>query len=178
MISPLNYTVKDGLSTVLRIATPEDYDSSIETYREVASERIYLNTEETAPDIKETWTKRWVQNGKINLFAISEVDGKIVGGVVLSPYSHSPKTSHVRILGMWIIREYRGKGIGNAMMSYAIKWAKESGTVKKITLGVWSTNIVAISLYMKSGFHIEGSHRNIALINGEYVDEILMALDL
>lgn len=177
MVSPTQYNGKDGSSIIVRLAMPEDYDASIATFQKVASERIYLNTEETPPDIKDIWTRRWLRNGDTNMFAVSEVMGKIVGGIVLNLYSNSPKTSHVRELGMWILKEYRGKGVGNAMMEYAIKWVEDSGSIKKVTLGVWSTNLSAISLYLKFGFHIEGSYRDIALVQGEYVDEILMARD-
>lgn len=172
------YHGKDGSEIIVRLATPEDYDETIITYTEVAAERIYINTERPRPDIKQVWTERWVNNGDKILFAIAQLEDKIVGGIVLNVYSNSPKTDHVREQGMWILKDYRGNGVGNALMDYTIQWAKETETVRKITLGVWSPNLKALSLYAQVGFHIDGCHVNMAKINGLFVDEILMSLDL
>lgn len=177
MYSARVFQGKNGSEIRIRLALPEDYDKTIADFSAVAAERIYLNTETVRPDTKKIWTERWVENGEKDLFAVAEVNGNIVGGVVLNMYSTSPKTDHVRELGMWIIREYREIGVGNAMMQYAIQWAKSRNFIHKITLGVWSTNSRAISLYLKHGFHIDGSHVNMAMINGSYADEILMSLD-
>lgn len=172
------FNTRDGRKFTIRLAAPADYDAGIESFRQVASEKIYLNTEVPRPNIKETWTERWVRNGEKTLFAVAEVQGQIVGGVVLTDFSSSPKHDHVRDLGMWIVSEHRENGIGKALMEYAIQWAKDNGSIKKIVLGVWSTNTRALNLYLKSGFHVEGSHVRGAKINGNYVDEILMSLDM
>lgn len=176
-MDPKIYKTKDGKEFKVRLATPDDYDVSIMTYASVASEKIYLNTEQTAPDIKQTWEERWKVNGTERLFCVVEHKGKLTGGIVLNPYSRSPKTSHVLELGMWLMKEYRGNGMGSAMLEYAIEWARQTIGVMKIVLGVWSTNIRALALYNKFGFHIEGCHRNIAKINEKYADEVLMAYD-
>ncbi len=172
------YSTKNGLKLRVRLAMPADYDCAIKTYGNVASELSYLNTETIRPNIKEVWTERWVNNGEKTLFAIAELSGKIVGGIVLTDFSNSPKTDHVRDLGMWVVKEYRELGIGKAMMDYAIGFAKNNGKIKKIELGVWSTNHRALGLYLKMGFHVEGARIGVAKIFDDYVDEILMGLDI
>ncbi len=127
---------KDGLEFLVRLARPADYDESIATFASVASEKIYLNTEQTAPDIKNTWEERWKTNGAGKLFCVVESQGVLTGGIVLNPYSRSPKTAHVLELGMWLLKEYRGKGMGSAMLEYAMEWAKETQGINKIVLGV------------------------------------------
>ena len=101
------YSTKGGLQLKVRLAMPEDYDSAIETFGSVASELVYMNTETLRPNLKEVWTERWVNNGARTLFALAELGGKLVGGIVLTDFSNSPKTDHVRDLGMWIVKEYR-----------------------------------------------------------------------
>ncbi len=176
-MDPKIYKTKDGQKFKVRLATPDDYDESIMTFASVASEKLYLNTEEVAPDIKNVWTERWKDNGANHLFCVAEYHGKLTGGIVLNKYSKSPKTFHVLELGMWLLKEYRGDGMGSAMLEYVMNWARETPGIRKIVLGVWSTNIGALALYNKFGFHIEGCHRNIAKINGKYADEVLMAYD-
>ncbi len=173
-----NFRLKNGNTIMVKLALPADYDDGISTFEQVASEKLYLNTESVSPNIKEIWTERWANNGEKTLFALAVLNEKIVGGIVLTMYSNSPKTEHVRNLGMWIVKEYRGNGIGKALLDYSINWARTNGKIKKILLGVWSTNTTALNLYLKSGFHVEGSHQNVAKIHDSYVDEILMGLDI
>lgn len=178
MIGTKKYTGKNGKDFVIRLACADDFKESIETYTEVAREKIYLNTEEPTPDILEVWSERWKHNGTNMLFCVAQSEGKLTGGLVLTPYSRSPKTVHVLNLGMWLIKENRGQGMGSALMDYALEWASQEHGIRKIVLGVWNTNLRAIALYNKFGFHIEGCHRNIAKIQNKLVDEILMSCDL
>ncbi len=177
-MGPKKYTGKDGKEFVIRLAEPGDFKESIATFTEVSREKIYLNTEEPSPDILEVWSERWKHNGTNMMFCVAQREGKLTGGLVLTPYSRSPKTAHVMNLGMWLVKEHRGKGMGNALMDYALEWAGQAQGIRKIVLGVWNTNMRAIALYNKFGFHIEGCHRNIAKIQGRLADEILMACDL
>lgn len=178
MFPSAEYKSKDSRVIKVRLATPDDYDDAIETWASVTREKIYLLTEELRPNTKETWTERWINNGKDAAFAVAEIEGRIAGGAVLTKYSDWEKTKHVREFGTWIDAEHREKGIGKALMDYLLRWAKENGTIRKIILQVWSTNTRALNYYMESGFHIEGAYRNIAIINGKLVDEVLMGLEL
>ena len=177
-MEPKNYTGKNGKEFVIRLAVPEDFEESIMTFAEVAREKIYLNTEEPTPDILDAWKERWKNNGANMVFCVAQCDGRLTGGLVLTPYSRSPKTEHVLNLGMWVVKEHREQGVGSAMLDYAFLWARDAPGIRKIVLGVWNTNMRAIALYNKYGFHIEGCRRNIANIQGKFADEILMARDL
>lgn len=178
MFPPARYTGKDGRIITVKLATPEHYDEGIATWESVTKEKVYLLTETLRPNTKDIWKERWANNGNEVMFALAEIGGEIAGGSVLTMYSIASKTEHVRELGMWIIKEHRSNGLGNALMDYTLQWAQNNGKIKKILLGVWSTNTNAMNLYLKSGFHIEGSHIKIAKINNSYVDEVLMSLDL
>lgn len=172
------YTGYDGRQVVIRETEENDLERSVRSFRSVAAEGIYLQTEEVPEDTVEVWRNRWKDNGTDSLFCVSEVEGDIVGGIVLIQPSRAKKNAHVRDLGMWIVEGYRGIGIGNFMMQYALDWARSKSSIKKITLGVYSSNLRAIRLYLRHGFHIEGSVKGKALINGKYVDEVAMGLEL
>jgi len=47
--------------------------------------------------------------------------------------------------------------------------------IDRIELTVFADNPAAVALYKKFGFEIEGTGRNFALRNGEYVDAYYMA---
>jgi len=54
------------------------------------------------------------------------------------------------------------------------KYAINNG-ITRLELEVSKKNKIAISLYHKRGFEMEGVKRNAFLVNGKYEDEILMA---
>ena len=57
---------------------------------------------------------------------------------------------------MSISKNYRGIGIGKALLKALLDWAKENPLIEKVSLGVLSTNQRAISLYKQMGFLEEG----------------------
>lgn len=128
-------TCKDGRTAVIRMPAQDEMREAAAAFASVASEKRYLNTETVPGNMHEEWAAIWKENGERILFIVPEVASRIVGGLVLTQYSGSPKTSHVRDLGMWIIREYRGIGIGSVLMEEAIRWARNSEEIHKLTLG-------------------------------------------
>jgi hypothetical protein len=101
------------------------------------------------------------------------MEGELGRSLSLVRHRDSEKTKHVRNLAMGVARQYRGMGVGTALMDYAIRWARQR-KVKKIVLSVFSTNRKAIALYEKFGFASEGRRKRQFLIDGKYVDEIMM----
>jgi RimJ/RimL family protein N-acetyltransferase len=83
---------------------------------------------------------------------------------------------HTTTLGITIHKDWRNQGIGRALMERAIDWVKATGVVKRIQLGVTSTNTPAIHLYEKLGFEKEGLRRRGMFKNGRYYDTWLMGL--
>jgi RimJ/RimL family protein N-acetyltransferase len=68
----------------------------------------------------------------------------------------------------------RRRGIAAMLLAAAEQHVRDRG-MRKLTLRVLSTNQGAISLYERLGFTREGDLREEFLINGSYVDDILMA---
>lgn len=89
---------------------------------------------------------------------VAEVDGKIVGYAMFNPAPFFPfkvKEKWFYITDIYILPEYRKKGIGKALINYIINLAK-SQEIKKIKLSVWTFNRNAINFYEKLGFKITG----------------------
>ena len=77
-------------------------------------------------------------------------------------------------IGMSVLKNYQGKGIGSKLTSYIIDFAR-SNNCKKIKLAVWENNIKAINLYKKFGFIIKSEKKNF-YDNGDSV--LYMELEL
>jgi RimJ/RimL family protein N-acetyltransferase len=81
-------------------------------------------------------------------------------------------------IGMFITGEWRGRGVGTALVAAAIEWARARG-LHKLTLSVFPHNEAGIALYRKFGFVEEGLHpKHIRRANGELWDLLDMGLML
>jgi RimJ/RimL family protein N-acetyltransferase len=81
-------------------------------------------------------------------------------------------------IGMFVAAEWRGRGVGTALVAAAIDWAKARG-LHKLTLSVFPHNEAAIALYQKFGFVEEGLHpKHMRRASGELWDLLDMGLML
>lgn len=79
-------------------------------------------------------------------------------------------------IGMMVDADWRGRGVGTALVDAAVEWARAEG-MHKLTLSVFPHNEAAIALYRKFGFVEEGlRRRHIRRANGDLWDLIEMGL--
>jgi RimJ/RimL family protein N-acetyltransferase len=79
-------------------------------------------------------------------------------------------------IGMAVARSSRGRGVGAALMTAAIEWARAEG-LHKLSLSVFAHNAAAIALYRKCTFVEEGRRvQQYRRANGELWDVIDMGL--
>jgi ribosomal protein S18 acetylase RimI-like enzyme len=86
-----------------------------------------------------------------------------------------PVHSHCGTLGIGLLPEFRGRGIGRQLMQTTIDAAWQCG-MTRIELTVREHNANAIALYKSLGFEIEGLQRNAVRIDGQYQNVYGMAL--
>lgn len=104
---------------------------------------------------------------KFVLGALNET-GMLVG-IVAFVREGGIKTSHkANVSGMYVTPEYRGKGIGKALMLELIGRAKHRDGVEQINLAVISENGTAKKLYKSLGFEVFGVEHNALKYNGKY----------
>jgi len=102
---------------------------------------------------------------------VAEVAGEIVGQI------HVDATRHgFGEIGMAVAREWRGRGVGSALMATAIEWSRAQG-LHKLSLSVFAHNEAAIGLYRKFGFVEEGCRiKQYRRQSGELWDTVEMGL--
>jgi len=139
----------------------------------VAREKKYITFTDTPPLIS---TRKFVLDNIRNGYPqfVLVVDGKVGGCCDIIPHT-KPVEKHVGTMGVWLLPEYRGKGIGGRIIKKAIKAAKEYG-IKRIELGVRADNRSAVGLYLKLGVEIEGLQKKAMLMDGKYIDIYAMAM--
>ena len=81
-------------------------------------------------------------------------------------------------LGMRVAAGWRGRGVGTALLTEAVRRARAAGA-HKIALQVWPDNAAAIALYERFGFQREGYlRRHYRRRSGELWDAVVMGLPL
>ena len=110
----------------------------------VAEERDGIATE--PPVDVDRQAVRWILDG--TLVAVAE--GALVGELRVEPSWFG-----FGDVGMMVAADWRGRGVGTALMAVAIQWALARG-LHKLSLGVFPHNEAALALYRKFGFVEEG----------------------
>jgi RimJ/RimL family protein N-acetyltransferase len=149
----------------IRPARDEDRLPMAEVFAAVADERDGIGTE--PPVDVEARAESWTLEGTFVAVAGAELLGSI----------HIERSNHgYGELGMAITREWRGRGVGSALMVAVIEWAREQ-ELHKLSLGVWPHNAAGIALYRKFGFVEEGRRvKQMRRQSGELWDVVDMGL--
>ncbi|MGD3112444.1 N-acetyltransferase family protein [Streptomyces sp. YGL11-2] len=109
---------------------------------------------------------------------VAEVDGRVAGYVAVAPATPHASNAHVQQVQRLALEEWaRGHGVGRELMKQAIELAQERGA-RRLTLRVLGHNTPARQLYEAMGSVIEGVLPGEFLLDGEYVDDVLMGLHL
>ncbi|WP_329133566.1 GNAT family N-acetyltransferase [Streptomyces sp. NBC_00670] len=106
------------------------------------------------------------------------MDGHIIGYLRIGFPTSLAANAHVRqILGFVVAEEARGTGVGRALLRAAAEEARRQGA-RRLTLRVLGHNTPARRLYESEGFVVEGVLPGEFLLDGKYVDDVLMGRKL
>jgi ribosomal protein S18 acetylase RimI-like enzyme len=109
---------------------------------------------------------------------VAVVDGEVTGYVRLGRVSPVEASDHVlAVQGIAVEPAQQRRGVGRALIDAAAHEARIRGA-RRLTLRVLGANEGARRLYEASGFVVEGVQREEFFLDGRYVDDVLMALDL
>jgi RimJ/RimL family protein N-acetyltransferase len=153
----------------VRPATVGDARAMAELFAAVAEERTGIATE--PPVDVEARTAQFAASIAESIVAVA--DGQVVGMI------HTTVSRHgFGEFGMLVDREWRGRGVGSALIQATIDWARDQG-LHKLCLEVFAPNAPAIALYRKYGF-VEEGHRvkQYRRASGELWDSLVMGLPL
>ena len=108
-----------------------------------------------------------------NLFLGAIENGKIVG-FLSAQRGAFRRIRHTAYVVIGIQKNYCNRKIGTQLFEMLDDWAIKNGIIR-LELTVECENKLAIKLYEKSGFAIEGIKKKTIYINGKYVDEYMMS---
>lgn len=140
----------------------------------VARERRYIGLVD-APPLEESraFVHSVIGNRGAHFVAI-DADGQVVGWCDVARFTRDG-FRHAGRLGMGLLPHVRGQGLGRRLMEATIERARAQG-IERIELEVFASNTRAMGLYEKLGFVREGVKRRARKLDGDYDDDVLMAL--
>jgi ribosomal protein S18 acetylase RimI-like enzyme len=139
----------------------------------VARERRYLAfLEAPPPESTRAFVLNNITEGYPQLVVLSE--GEVVGWCDVVPKPR-PVHAHIGVLGVALLPEFRGQGLGGRLMRQTLDAARVFG-LHRVELTVRQDNKNAIALYRNIGFEIEGLMRDAIKVDGICENMILMAI--
>jgi ribosomal protein S18 acetylase RimI-like enzyme len=111
---------------------------------------------------------------KGNPHFVAEDAGRIVGWCDICRET-VPTYAHEGMLGMGVLADYRGRGLGRNLIQAALDAASGAG-FERVALSVYGSNTRAAALYRKLGFVHEGTRVRGRKLDGVYDDVHMMAL--
>lgn len=170
--------MSEEIGIILREAVPDDAKDILSMMEQVNSETEFLALDEAElllpPEtLSEELSYMYESNNNLLLLAINE--GTIVGTASVKADSQF-RLSHVGEVGISILQEYWGMGLGTLMLEEIINWVKEMGVLFRLELDVQVCNERAVHLYQKMGFQIEAVMLRGARTDlGEFLDVYKMS---
>nr|WP_321509975.1 GNAT family N-acetyltransferase [uncultured Hyphomonas sp.] len=138
---------------------------------QVAAEKTYLGLVSLLPfDPERALPNRMIANNWPMYCALD--NGRVVGWIDIIP-NEVPECAHRGTLGLGLLASHRGQGAGSRLMEAALAHAPQCG-LTKVELAVYTSNLSAISLFLKFGFSEAGMWRDYRRLDGVTYDALLM----
>jgi L-amino acid N-acyltransferase YncA len=155
----------------VRLATVDDAVAICRIYNQGIEDRVAtLETELRTPDERRGWlTSRSPRHPVI----VAEADGQIAGWGSLNVYNARDAYRFVADFSIYVDRAWRGKGVGDVMLTRLVALAREHG-FHKMVLSAFPTNTGGMALYAKHGFRTVGIYEEQGQLDGQWVDTIVM----
>ena len=163
----------------IREAIPDDAERLVPYVRAVADETDNLSfrgSEFTVTVEQERVILAEYRESDNQLYLVAEASGGEILGVLSLDASQKPRLRHLGEFGLSVKKAYWNQGVGRALLTYLLDWARAGGIIRKIKLHVITSNEAAIALYRSLGFAMEGLGRNELCVDGEFHDMYAMGL--
>lgn len=161
-------------------AMPEDAEELLALLRKIGSETDNLSFGAEGLPFSVEQERAFIKSlmeSTSSVMLLAKKDGKIVGDASFTGNTRE-RMKHRGEIGISVLKEAWGQGIGRQLMEATIAFAKNTAHAEIISLEVRSDNIRAIRLYEKFGFEKIGTFKGFCKVDGKMIDFDLMNLYL
>lgn len=169
----LNYYWQDE-KIRLRFTEPKDAEVNIQIALDnegllMAHEKITL-----PPDVNKAIENIKTENNlEAPSFVIETLNGEFVGHI---GYNYINERDGTFTIGLFLIKEQRGKGYGYAAMRMLLEYAFNERRLHKFDGWCLDDNLVSVKMLKKLGCKQEGIVREEAFLNGKYHNRLLFGM--
>jgi RimJ/RimL family protein N-acetyltransferase len=171
-----------GEPLMLRLAELRDATAWVDHLRRITCETPWMLQSEDDPlptpvELRQILEEYESRDGSVAICAVRPNESpsrqQILGTITLAN-GRSRRNEHVAELSMGIGRQWWGRGLGTLLMDAALTWAIDSRIVRRVSLSVFSENVVARQLYERVGFLHEGVLKRYVRWDGRTEDLVVM----
>ncbi len=167
------------MDIVVRKAIADDAEKMLEYMKVIGGETDNLSFDGAGLPVSVEQEQEFIKSvneGERSVMLVAFDGDALVGTAQLSSFSR--RFSHRSELAVSVRKAWWGKGVGSALMSALIDFARNVAKVEVISLEVRSDNDRAIALYHKFGFEKFGTYRKYFKIGDAHFDADYMNLYL
>lgn len=155
----------------IRDATLDDAAAIAHIYNQGIEDRIAtLETVLRTPEDR----AQWLTDRPACYPVLVATDGnEVVGWASLNRFNPRPVYVYVADFSVYVAREHRGAGVGTTLLRALEERALTAG-YHKLVLAALAHNTAGMRLYEGCGFRLVGTYREHGLLDGQWVDVVLM----
>jgi len=155
----------------VRHATLDDAAAICTIYNQGIADRV-ATLETDLRDMDER--RRWLSaRGTRYPVVVAETAGQVVAWASLNSFNPRQCYDNVADISVYVERGWRGKGVGRIMLARLIELGRQLG-FHKLVLACFPTNKAGVALYERMGFTQVGIYREQGLLDGKWVDVLIM----
>ena len=155
----------------MRLAVEADAAAICEIYNQGIEDRLAtLETEQRTPEERRQWIKSRSARHPV---IVAEDAGRVLAWGSLNPFNPREAYRHVADFSIYVERGQRGRGVGRVVLARLVELAREHG-YHKMVLSAFPFNAAGMALYERLGFRTVGVFKEQGLLDGRWVDTIVM----
>jgi L-amino acid N-acyltransferase YncA len=156
----------------IRPATAADAAAICAIYNQGIEDRLAtLETELRTPEERRQWL---AARGPRHPVVVAEAaEHAPVAWASLNAFNPRRAYDHVADISVYVDRAWRGRGAGRRLLDHLADLARDLG-YHKLVLAAFPFNPAGVALYHRCGFRDVGIYREQGLLDGRWVDTIVM----
>jgi phosphinothricin acetyltransferase len=156
----------------VRPARADDAEAICRIYNQGIEDRVAtLETEIRSPEERRQWLA--ARSPRHPVIVAEAADGEVAGWGSLNAFNARQAYRFVADFSIYVERAWRGKGVGRVMLERLIELGR-AHRYHKLVLSAFPTNASGMALYTKLGFRTVGVYKEQGLLDGRWVDTIIM----
>ncbi len=161
----------------IRHAVASDAQGFLDLWEALDSETEFMLYEpgerEITLDEQKSRIERAVESKEVAMFVAENLELKELAGFTVGFGNNNFRDNHKLYVVIGLRQIYTGKGLGSRLLTELETWANEN-KFRRLELSVMVRNIIAIKLYKRHGFRIEGTKKDSVRLKCGFVDEHIM----